>query len=413
MTTINQEMLGKVKILCSVTRVCITMKKLLFAASLSISMLAGTLGILTASQVKAQECPGMTAYIVDTKGNCKNLRNLEGSGKPQPLTQKQLTVMSRNVYHGVDAEISSVLSATSLQELLNRVADVYQGYATRNFPERAQSLAAEIEVTQPVLIGLQEAVLVRTGPFNNPAPAETVAFDYVQVLLNALSQRGLHYTVIADNRGLDVELPSALGFDVRHTDREVILARTDIPPGLLRLSNSQIGDFTNNCQFPLLAGQAVTVQRGWASVDVWTRGRTFRFISTHLEANCPSNPNVRVKQAKEVLDGPAQTSLPVVLVGDINSSPIDPSPSAYRKIAHRGFVDAWNVAGNGSGFTCCQDGNLLNPESKLNRRIDVVFFRGAFSVRAMTVTGNTPASRVASGLWPSDHAGVVATLEIP
>jgi hypothetical protein len=158
---------------------------------------------------------------------------------PQPPTQHQMIVMSRNVYHGVDAEIFRVPGATSLPDLLNRVAAVFLGYQARNFPERAQALAAEVEATQPALVGLQEAVLVRTGDLFDPAPAETVAFDYVQILLNALAERGLHYAVVAEIRGLDIELPSALGFDVRHTDREVILARTDRPPGP---SNSRCGE---------------------------------------------------------------------------------------------------------------------------------------------------------------------------
>ena len=39
-----------------------------------------------------------------------------------------------NVYHGVDAEIFDVPRATSLSDLLNKVAAVYQGCHLRNFP---------------------------------------------------------------------------------------------------------------------------------------------------------------------------------------------------------------------------------------------------------------------------------------
>ena len=104
---------------------------------------------------------------------------------------------------------------------------MYQGYFARNFPERAAALAAEVEATQPDLIGLQEAILVRTqSPPDGPAtPATTVALDFVQILLNALAARALHYEVVVQSINVDAELPSTLGFDVRHTDREVILAR--------------------------------------------------------------------------------------------------------------------------------------------------------------------------------------------
>ena len=77
------------------------------------------------------------------------------AGEPSPLAQHQVTVMSCNVYHGVNAEIFSVPGATSLPDLLNRVAAVYQGYQARNFEERAQALAVEIDAEQPALVGLQ------------------------------------------------------------------------------------------------------------------------------------------------------------------------------------------------------------------------------------------------------------------
>ena len=103
----------------------------------------------------------------------------------------------------------------------------------------------------------------------------------------------------------------------------------------------------------------------------------------------------------------------MVLVGDINASPLDPAPSAYRVLADAGFADAWNVTGSGDGFTCCQADDLLNPTSILDTRIDVVLFHGDLDVQAVTVTGDDPANRTASGLWPSDHGGVAATLAMP
>ena len=162
---------------------------------------------------------------------------------------RMVTVMTRNVYHGVNAEFSQVAAATSLPDLIAKVAGVYNGYHARNFPERAAAIAAEIEATRPDLIGLQEAVLVRTqSPPDGPAtPATTVDLDYVQLLIDALAARGLAYERVATSIGWDIELPSALGFDVRHTDREVILARADLKTADLKLSNAQTGHFATNC----------------------------------------------------------------------------------------------------------------------------------------------------------------------
>jgi len=42
-----------------------------------------------------------------------------------------------------------------------------------------------------------------------------------------------------------------------------------------------------------------------------------------------------------------------------------------------------------------------------------VFLRGPFTPVAADVVGEESADRTPGGLWPSDHAGVVATLASP
>ena len=44
--------------------------------------------------------------------------------------------------------------------------------------------------------------------------------------------------------------------------------------------------------------------------------------------------------------------------------------------------------------------------------LDLILFRGPFKVDDVDVVGEDPDDRTESGLWPSDHAGVVATLEL-
>jgi hypothetical protein len=51
--------------------------------------------------------------------------------------------------------------------------------------------------------------------------------------------------------------------------------------------------------------------------------------------------------------------------------------------------------------------------STLTKRIELVLTKGGFNPVAVDVVGEESADRPASGLWPSDHAGVVATLQIP
>ena len=328
--------------------------------------------------------------------------------------KQTITVMTRNVYHGVNDEIFAVSGAASPTDLLDRVTAVYQGYFARNFPERAAALAAEIDATRPDLIGLQEAVLVRIGG----VPATTVALDYVQILLDALASRGLRYHVVVQAIGLDVQLPSSLGFYVRHTDREVVLARSDSP---IELSNAQTGNFTTNCVIPAgLLTPPVTIQRGWASVDGTLRNNQFRFLTTHLDGDClKATAAVQHAQAAEILAGPAATTLPVIYVGDLNAPadgtgfPGDQPTTTYADTLAGGFVDAWVQAIGGMGLTCCQDSHLLNLLSTASERIDYVLFKGDFKARAAAVVGGDPADKTPSGLWPSDHAGVVVDLKIP
>lgn len=339
---------------------------------------------------------------------------VQAANSPSPPGPHLVTVMTYNVYHGVDAEFAAVAASASFPDLLARVADVYLGYQARDFPGRAAAIAAQVAQEQPALIALQEVILVRTGPLLDPAPAQTVAFDYLQILLDALAARGLHYTVVAQIEGFDAELPGGLGFDVRHTDRDVILARSDLPPGHLRLSNVQTHHFATNCQIPTTLAGPLTVLRGWISVDVETRGRTFRFIDTHLYGECPPTGfAVQVAQAQELLDAVAGVDLPIILAGDMNVSPLDPAPSAYHTFANAAFADAWLQGGAGPGFTCCQAPDLLNANSLLDTRIDMLLARGNPQVTSISLTGDDPAQRTSSGLWPSDHAAVVATFRIP
>jgi hypothetical protein len=64
------------------------------------------------------------------------------------------------------------------------------------------------------------------------------------------------------------------------------------------------------------------------------------------------------------------------------------------------------------GFTCCQATNLLNPTSTLTERVDLVLTRGPFRLGKAPLVGDEASDRLASGLWPSDHAGVVVNLEL-
>jgi endonuclease/exonuclease/phosphatase family metal-dependent hydrolase len=318
---------------------------------------------------------------------------------------RRVTVMTQNLYLGAD--LNPIFAAPTPFALFAAVGAAWNSVQANDFPSRAQAVADEIAAAKPDLVGLQEATLYRTDvPPDGPAtPAETVAYDYVQLLVDALAERGLDYEPVSVFTGTDAELPAGLPpqLDVRITDRVVVLARASGGP-TVHVSNPQSGRYAAALTVPTAAGP-ITLPRGWASVDVKVRGDQFRFLSTHLEA---FSPLIRNPQAAQLVSGPLATDLPVVAVGDFNSGP-GADLGAYGILTGAGLADA----SAGGPFTCCHASDLHLTGPALSKRIDLVLTRGGFSTATADVVGEEPADRTPSGLWPSDHAGVVATLQLP
>lgn len=348
-------------------------------------------------------------------------------GRPRPVR-----VMTRNLYLGAD--LLPLAGATDELELAVAGSEVWSQVLATNFPERARVLAREIRDADPALIGLQEAAIWRTGipdgpPLFGGSPAPDVVLNFLQSLLDELEALGTPYDVVKIQQEADLEFPTASGFDARLTQRDVILAKAGLPPDELSLANAQSANFGFNLLLPVIGGPAsVTVFRGWTSIDVTLNGRSFRLVNTHLEAfsNC-----VRTIQAFELLLGPLVTELPVILVGDLNSAPDDaafpteagcPFPGTvnpYNLLTVTGsFVDTWVQANpTDPGLTCCNADDLLNAEpfnvvEPPPGRIDHVLTRSSadLDVYSSRVAGTDADNRTSDGLWPSDHAGVIAAL---
>lgn len=330
--------------------------------------------------------------------------------QPVPFAGQRLApVMTQNLYVGADLDpVVFALAFGTPSDVVSAVTTTFAHVQQTDFPARATALAKEIAAKQPTLIGLQEVVRFITHPFASPVPVTVI--DYLDILLAALAAQGLHYAPVAIMTGTDAQ---AAGFingvfhAIRLTDRDVILARTDLSVDNLQLSNVQASNFQTN-----LSAGPLTLKRGWTAVDVKIRGKAFRLVNTHLE---PLHPGVQAAQVQELLDGPGDTALPVVFVGDFNSAADGSTTATYANLIAVGFVDAWSQANLGDpGLTCCHLELLNNPDSSVfTRRIDLVLFRGGFGVVGAERVGEEPADKTSSGLWPSDHAGVAATLVLP
>jgi hypothetical protein len=146
-----------------------------------------------------------------------------------------LRVMTQNMYTGT--LFQELLAAQTPAQFVAAMTTTYQHILATKPAERIAVIAREIAEHQPDLVGLQQASILRTG---NGPPATTVSFDFVDILLAELAKRGKSYSVVAVVPGLDAEAPTTLGFDVRLTTRDVLIART-APE--LELSNLQIRQY--------------------------------------------------------------------------------------------------------------------------------------------------------------------------
>lgn len=327
-----------------------------------------------------------------------------------------ITVMTRNVYVGAD--IFRVVNADPIF-IVPTIAEVYATVVQTNFAERAEVLADEVALYMPHLIGLQEVALIRRQSpgdvfLGNPVPAVDIDMDFLQMYLDALAARGLNYSVAAAVDNADIELPLLTDTsldDIRLTDRDVILVRDDVV-----VTAAQTANYSDNVVINL-SGAVINFNRGITAASVLIDGRGYRFVNTHLEVG--SQAQIQGLQAQELIELLDSEDLPLIVVGDFNASPNDPPVQAYARMAAAGFVDIWtqrSIDDNDPGLTCCFNETLTNPLPALVERIDLIFARDPlFTVLdpvEATVIGANPAMQTASGLWPSDHAGVVATFRL-
>jgi hypothetical protein len=339
-----------------------------------------------------------------------------------------LTVMTRNVYLGAD--LSPAIGASDLCEAIDGAGVIYNEVQRTDFPERAVPLAREIRRAKPHLVGLQEVALWRiqnpsdlgAPPINpNAQPATTVQYDFLDLLKKELGNK---YRVVGVQEEFDAELPADIDasdstgtacgadLDARLTMRDVILARDGVKTGRVRKGHYKERYVAD------VSGIEVPADRGW----LWTPARVgeakFRFVNTHLEAF--GDPEIREAQAKELIKKALRGKGQKVLVGDLNSglpkrhkvgpgltdNPDD--PLAFRALKDFGMKD------RGAVQSCCYPSPLDDPSYLFDHTVDHVLVKPKVKRAGRAfVTGDDPGEMTPSGLWPSDHGGVVSTLRLP
>jgi len=328
-------------------------------------------------------------------------------------------VMSRNVYIGTD--VDDVLEGTTTEEILLLVTGAFQEVQNTDFPSRAEALVDEIEKTHPHLIGLQEMskfYIQSPGDlsFGGTVPATEVYLDFFDVLMNALSNRGLDYKVVATVENADVELPmlnldvdSILFDDVRIKDHDVILVRGDVP-----WSNPVFVTYDSILVVEVDEATSISIPRGYVAVNAEIEGLPVVFANTHIES--VPDIDLRMAQVTQLLDAFKDESSPVIIVGDFNSRAT--TGTSYMHVISEGYTDIWidnPLTYNPDGYTFGHDSDLRNDSPNMFTRIDFIFAgpQGDPEIGEGFVLGDETRDKTQNGLWPSDHAGVVTKLTYP
>ena len=341
------------------------------------------------------------------------------AGPPSgPGGKKGVDAMQVNLYIGGGIDHVMALNPADpnyLAELVSTVTGIYYEIVASRPDIRLQGVADQIAARMPDFVSVEEASLFCVQSpgdlvYGGANPATNVVFDYLHILTNALAADGAHYAVVSIANETEVELPMlnlATGNidDVRWKDRDAILVRTDLPPGQLRVTNPQSGNFAIELPIP-----GVSVKRGWCSVDAFIRGENFRYLCAHAEIE--KFPQIQALQVQELLTGPANVNVPVMIVGDFNADPFGRDGSfAYGLFPAAGFSDAWAAVHPNDltgGLTWGHDEFLADPSVNFDRRIDLVFYRGARFVPQSADVLDLWLGRNAAPLWASDHAAVNA-----
>lgn len=370
-----------------------------------------------------------------------------------------IKVMTQNQYLGAD--FASLLAPPD-GDFNAELVRILQQIAATDFPARAQRQALEIARRKPDLVGLQEVWVldcIDQDPSDDRGcedPSIAGAFvDYLDETLDALQARGADYAAVAVVENLDLSsiqigaLPPGLPFVINGAlatliavDRDVIVARSDIPAVAADVECANPSEDGCNYEFVLivdvptpLGNIEVSFERGFVVVDAEVGHRSYRFVNTHFEIREPVPRQFQCAQAAELiatLDATTPPSSTVIVVGDLNSSPVDepvegtlpvPEPCSegmvvppYMQLTGAGYTDIWALRrGPDPGFTCCQDRDLFNRRSALDERIDLIFSsEPPARVKNARVVGDRTADKTPPPdprLWPSDHGGIVASLQ--
>jgi hypothetical protein len=372
----------------------------------------------------------------------------------------EIDVMTQNQYLGTD--LTPVI--TSPPELISeRVIAALENVAASMPAERLARLAALVNQRSPHVLVLNEAFAYTCTDSSGTPPTQgcgnqRIKGAFVDFLASTEANLGGRYVTKARVRNFAVSgLPFEIDGYVAYLgveDRDAILVRQELAPYTQPVPlnlYSGCRPSLEGCNYqavPTLdtALGPVTIERGYAAVDLLLAGQPYRVFGTHLEVRqiipgsdplALSTRTLQRMQAAELQQVasafPALPGTRKLIVGDINSAATDgigtiptligPLPPPYAIFAGSGYTDVWKLrpgtaSGKGAplvGNSCCQDEDLGNHKSALYERIDIIFSaqkpRKVLDARLLGEAVSDKTSPKGWGVWPSDHASVAARIQ--
>lgn len=390
-----------------------------------------------------------------------------------PITPAQseepyrITVMSRNLYLGADVGVALEL----IPNFPKAAQFMWDQVKATNFSARAPKLAREAAQDRPEIIGVQEATTwyCKKDLFSD----KVEVFNFLDQFIAATKETGVGYSLATAN-GVEAFNPgysiaaipyvtkvrdpqtfnpifgqdtAACGFTIG----DALLVRDDVKDSIIQVGNSEY-DATYS-----IVPTLMTIYRGYTWADFKVQDTVVRLVTTHLESIWDENkvPNSAL-QAQQLVADLKDAKMPVIIMGDFNADYRDPRPvsepnpglqpivsdtcptpggakcNAYRTMIEAGFENASPDATNPRYFTWGATA-LLNGPDKLRvenakefgnqygftDRLDYIFTKNAYATVSSKIIGNVWPD--GSSVWDcgtnrcfaTDHAGVVATIELP
>ena len=379
----------------------------------------------------------------------------------------RITVMSRNIYLGADVGVALEL----IPNFPKAAQFMWDQVKKTDFATRAPKLARESAQDRPEIIGVQEATIwyCKKDFFSD----KVEVFNFLDQFIAATKASGVGYSLATAN-GVEAFNPgysiAAIPYVTKVRDPEVfnpifgqdsascgftigdaLLVRDDVKDRIIQVGNTEY-DATYS-----IVPTLMTIYRGYTWADFKVQDSVVRLITTHLESIWDENkvPNSAL-QAQQLVADLKDAKMPIVIMGDFNADYRDPRPqgepnpgeqpvasetcptpggakcNAYSTMIEAGFENASPDAKNPRYFTWGASALLNGPDKKrvldakkfgnqygFTDRLDYIFTKNVYATVSSKIIGNVWPD--GSGVWdcgkdkcfPSDHAGVVATIELP